>query len=320
MTTVDTTVRDVDLERWLDEHDVAFTLAEVALADIDLEASTANQPRLSGTDEETIARYAADYARGDHFPPLVVWRGEAGLVLVGGNHRTPAAIRAKRTTHGAYLLDTQPDAATLHLLAIFDNRRHGRPLTEEEMLWHAVSLTQDGYTTAEAARICGLPAAKVTQQLSANRATLRAIRLDIDGWMELSKTTRALLSRLEDDEVFVQATELVAGGSVLASEVADVVARLNDQPTTRGKLAYLGQLEEDSRGRTRRPGGNPGRIATRPRLRLLGELDVLLRFTPEAVAGDCQTPHDAEVLRSQLRLAGARIIAIDKAVAQRGGR
>lgn len=312
---IDITGRIPELETWFDHHDISWVFNPAFPVDgIDHLAGLANQARLQPLDEAVVDRYTADMEAGAQFPAVVLRLVTVGhresRVAVGGNHRTAAARKSGRATLAAYLVECDDDQA--HLLAIEDNRRHGLPLSDEERLYHAVSLVNSGrHTATEAAGICGLAPTKLQAQLTANRGAQRAIRLDVDGWAALSTTSRAKCASIRDDGMFARVIPLVANSTILAAEVTDVVARLNvANPQQAAEL--LDALELDARQRTRRTTGHPVSRLRAPATRLLHDLDGILNYQAVDVAADCNTPEQRQRLANQIKAAARRLMAIDK--------
>lgn len=305
------TARIPELEAWLDIHGVPWRLAGALPIDqVDAVAGLANQARLTTLDEATVDRYTADMEAGAAFPPIVVRQHGNKLVPVGGNHRIAAARKAGRHALAAYVLPRLSDDV-IHLLAIEDNRRHGLPLSDEERLYHAISLVNGGRTNAEAASICGIPSSKVGMQVTANRGTRRAINLDADGWAALSTSAKARLAAITSDDLFTRVVPLAASGAIKAIEVTDVVSRLNAATPDRA-AEMVDALEADAQERTRRTGGAPVSKMRAPATRLLHDLDVVCDYDPALVAADCRSDAERNRLGSQIKAAARRLMAIEK--------
>ncbi len=276
-----------ELEAWLDEAGLAWELRDVVVGRIDQLAGLTNQARLEPLDEDTVQRYAADMAEGAEFPPIVL--NAEGLVPVGGNHRVAGARRAGRPTLPAYVVEgLSPHLEWL--LALEDNRRHGLPLSEAERVHHAVRLTNAGESIAAAARLCGISPQKLQHHLDElhrmRRADERAARSGLSGpdWEALAPSTRVRLAAITSAKVFAKAAALTAAGSITASEVGSLVGKLNGAESTADAMELLIKLDQS--GRTARGRGRPPTVGRAPRARLMGELDVLLRYDPAAVAHD----------------------------------
>lgn len=294
------------VEEWLNENQVPWEYDEsVPLHQFDVFESLANQARLVPLDEETVEAYAADMARGDEFPAAIARKSGSMAVLIGGNHRVAAAMRSRLEGLSAYLIDCD-DPKVLRRLAVEDNRRHGLPLPTEDRLWHAADLVRAGdCTQAEAAELCGLSTAMLTRHLSSGEAGRRALRLGVDGWQELSSSTRARLASIDDDQVFTQMIGLCASGAVKAGEVAALIANVNHADSTDAALERLSEVREANKDLTRRKRGRPPAAARMPRVRFLMDLDPVLRHGSQAVVEDCENAEDRKALKAQVLAAAA---------------
>lgn len=301
-----------ELEDWLSANAITWRYEPaLSLADIDHMTGLANQARLQPLDEHVVDRYQADMEAGAMFPPIVVRRHRRKHIPVGGNHRCAAARKAGVPHLAAYVLESITDEQ-VHLLAIEDNRRHGLPLTDDERLYHGVQLVNSGrHTTVDAARICGIPAHKLGRQLDANRGAQRAIRRDVDGWAALSTTSRAKCVSIQNDAVFARVVPLIANGTILAAEVQDLVARINEG-TVEQATELIDALEADAGQRTRRSTGHPVSRTRAPATRLLHDLDGICSYEPAGVAADIHTPEQRTRLANQIKVAARRLMAIEK--------
>src|SRR5258708_6548944 len=70
----------------------APNIAKLRLDSIRLNAGTQTRAHI---DDATVAEYAEAMARGDCFPPVVVFQNDGDVVLADGFHRVKAARRAK---------------------------------------------------------------------------------------------------------------------------------------------------------------------------------------------------------------------------------
>ncbi len=311
-----------ELESWLSTRAVSWRLdPAVPIGAIDQLAGLSNQARLEPLDEATVERYAADMADGAVFPPVVLADdGSGALEPVGGNHRIAAALRAERSTIPAYVVSTS-DARVLWLLALEDNRRHGRPLTTRERLHHALRLVEQGYTATEAGRTVGVPASTLVRHGSAEKADKRAADLGVDpaGWEDLSVSTRARLDAIEADRVFAKTAAMCAAGTITGAEIGGLVGRLNAADTGAEAMQLLVDLENAAKELTRRGRGRPPARARAPRARLLGDLYQLLRNDIDSVAID-HSGRDSESVRNQIRLAQRHLDLILEALDTEEGR
>jgi hypothetical protein len=279
--------RQHDVEDWLNGHHIPWRYEpDLAVGDVDANASLANQARLEALSEEVVDRYAADMERGDTFPPIVVnrirsRRGER-LVLVGGNHRLTAALRAGVPTLAAYVIDAPPEL--VFRLTIEDNRRHGYPPTESERTMQAAHLVALGYSRGDAAAICGISIDKVQRHFAVTDVDTRASGLGIARWERVPKTTRYRLGAVRSDTVFEAIARHVIDGTLanVVTVIGELVARANKAATDADALAIVEHTVATAKAK------GDGRSNT-ARSRLLGGLGTV-RFTdPAEVAGSCAT-------------------------------
>lgn len=301
-----------DIERWLADRHVPFEYhPALPVADVDANASLANQARLEALNEEVVDRYAADMERGDQFPPIVVnrvrnKRGER-LVLIGGNHRLTAAGRAGVTHLAAYVVDAPADI--VFRLTIEDNRRHGYPPSEQERIMQAAHLATLGYTRADAAAICGVSTDKVQRHFAVADVDTRAGRLGIARWERVPKTTRYRLGAVRSDVVFAAIARHVIDGSLanVVTTIGELIARANRAATDADALTILEHTVATVRAK------GDGRSNT-ARSRLLGGLGTV-RFTdPAEVAASCATVVQRADLTKRIDDAIKHLQAVKKAL------
>jgi ParB-like chromosome segregation protein Spo0J len=307
--TLDDTGRHADTEEWLDGLGIAWTFKPgLYLGAVDREASLANQARLLPLDLEVVERYAADYERGDRFPPLLAYAPgrdqHRSVVLIGGNHRLGGAEKAGRTTHDVYLLDI--DDAQVLPLAYADNRRHGlAPSDEERVLQAAHLIDARGISQGEAAAIVGLSIGKLSRGIATIRADDRAAELGLDAWPTLSKSVRWRLSALVSDVVFEAAARLAIFSEMGADDIYSLVRQLQAAGNEDDALHIVGEAEEEQSAR--RAGTGSRRARSSPRMRMLEALRVIAGLDVGAVVAGCETDDHRQVLRANI-LAAAQVM------------
>lgn len=310
---LDATGRDARTEAWLDELGVTWHFEPALRLDaIDRAASLANQARLEPLDEEVVERYAADYERGDVFPPVIVYRpGRIGrAVLIGGNHRTAGAGRAGREHHTAYVVDVNGDQVLP--LTYGDNRRHGLPPSDDERVLQAVHLiAARDLSHAEAAAVVGLSKGKLTRGLATVKADERAAELEIEGWSSLSKTARWRLSGIVSDYVFEAAARLAIDTEMGADAIYRLVPKLVAAGDELEAMRIIGEAQE---ARVERRRYTPGaKLKATPRSRMLDALRTIASLKPELVAGGCTIDDHRAVMREVI-FAAARVMAKTEAL------
>lgn len=291
MTAVAEAVGYPDIEAWLDERHVAYEFhPALSVSDVDAGASLANQARLEALNEEVVDRYAADMERGDHFPPIIVnkvrGRRATRLVLIGGNHRLTAAMRAKIPTLPAYVVEAEPEMVVR--LTFEDNRRHGFPPSEEERLFQAAHLVATGYSQTQAAEVCGVSLGKLNRALSLQGADQRAKDLGVKSWTSMPKTTRWRLGAVQSDPVFAGAAQLAVDTAMQANDIYELVTRLNKCRSDKDGLELVAAEREIRSAAAQETGGGAIRKST-ARSKLLGGLSVVRYIDPKEAAAACST-------------------------------
>lgn len=319
MATTDTTVvatggdmRRADIEAWLDERHVPWTYdPKLPVGDVDQVASLGNQARLEPLSEEVVDRYQADMERGDQFPPIVARRHGKRLILIGGNHRLAAALRANLPTVAAYVTTCAPEMAVR--LTYEDNRRHGFAPSEEERLYQAVHLVNTGYSQAEAAEVTGVHPSKVNRAVALNGADTRATAAHINGWARMAKTTRWRLDAIRSDPVFEAAAQLCADTNMTSSDVYELVTKLNNTRSEKAAL-HIVAVEVDARAHDVQETAGGLIRKTTPRTKLLGALTTITGLDGRDIAASCATPDQAAALSRQIGTAVTMLQSFAKAL------
>ena len=130
--TIDDIYRDPTTEHWLDGWGVTYYLTMIDVAQIDFSASRLYQNRggVKTVQEhvDAIANMMADPAYT--VAPLVVTQTRRGaLLVIDGNHRGLAAVKANRGQLHAYIVKS--DEQTLGMMAMAANARNAQHLTNE---------------------------------------------------------------------------------------------------------------------------------------------------------------------------------------------
>lgn len=302
--------RRPEIEAWLDVHGVAWEFDPVMpVESIDFDASLANQARLEALDEEAVERYSADMERGDVFPAVIIRRvGKAGArtekrILVGGNHRTAAARRAKRETLPAYIV--KGDTAAIVRLMYEDNRRHGLPLGEEERVLAALHLIEMGDAPSEAARTLGLTHTKVAQAHGAREADRRAAQLGVDRFDKIPRSLKWRLQAIPHDRVFAYASTLTLDLGLSQKECYDLVTAVNTGADEQAAFEVLASQEQALEANARARVGTTTRHTAKGRL--ISSLGIIKAISPAEVAAGCENDDQRAVLADQIR-AAAKIL------------
>lgn len=305
--------RRPDLETRLDGLPGVTWRYERALPvdEIDLPSSASLQYRLTDVDQATVDRYAADMARGDRFPALIVRDVRGRHTLVGGNHRRAAAAQAGIGTHAAYIIGCTP--AQARQLAYDDNRTHGLPLRPaERAVLGARLVLLDRMPRDEAAATVGATVAQIAQAVTAERQTTRAAELGLPAaYAELSVYSRAAMAGIGDDGLFAEAARTVLATNMGGGTVQQLCQRINSAPTVDDAYDRIDAIA------AARAGAVGGRGVKKSPLNYLTDHALgLLDVDPERAAA-LVAAGDEQIWRDRLQRAARHLMAVDRAIAAR---
>lgn len=108
------------------------------IKDLNIRDSLQNNARVgSPLDEDRVEKYAYDMKRGIAFPaPVITTKG----IILAGNQRTNAAMRAGRTTIDVYVISASTSLEKIDDFIRRDNTRHGKPISDEDKIQTCVEL------------------------------------------------------------------------------------------------------------------------------------------------------------------------------------
>lgn len=304
MTTPIHSARNPKTERWLDQLGVTWTFdPDLPLHHIDQAASLANQVRHIALDAEVVDRYADDMRQGDTFPAVIVTPHDDAVALLGGNHRHAGAVKANRATLAAYVVTGNEQA--LLRVRVEDNRNHGLPTTEAERTDHGLALIGAGYSQAEASRIVGISAKKLSEAAILRAVSDRAEALGVDGgFHRLSRFCRLSLARIDNDDVFSAAGDLVTATSMPIGAVRTLVdASLAVEPAE--ALRLIATEADEHEGRSVDLAGNTRATSRSARALLDNALAIIKGLDPQAVSDSCPNDDVRAVLAQRIMDAAA---------------
>lgn len=241
--------RRPDIEKELTEKYAVDWLYRpaVPLSQFDVEKSLHNQARFEPVDEKTVELYAEAVRRGDDFPAVLAYKPTARgrLVMIDGNHRLSAHIRADRPVN-VYEVDRKTDPRTVALMTFAFNTRHGRPTTEAERLSQAIYLVDNGSSMDHAAAAVSIPVKHLKRAMARSAADTRAdeVGLRRNEWDSLGATVKARLSNIATDEGFGDAAKLAFAAKLDANEVFELVALVNTTRSGQRQRAIVSKQRE----------------------------------------------------------------------------
>ncbi len=223
--------RRADIEDYLKRRGVkSFTYAaNLSPSAADQDRSLQNQARLGDPlQDDLVDQYVTALKNRDSFPPLLCWTQPDGMLqLMDGNHRLAAYITLGRAVD-AYIIDCSPDVRVR--ITMEANTRHGRPLSFEDKIHHALYMVDNDVSVAQAAAMFQLETKDLRKEVNKVNADRRAVDSEIPGivWERMPYHMRTRLNALAVNEVFREV-------AVLASEAGWNLGELNKFITTVNK-------------------------------------------------------------------------------------
>lgn len=207
---VDDIYRDPTTEHWLDGWGVNFYLTTIPVSAIDFTASRAYQNRGDATTikehVDSIATMMGDPAYT--VPPIVVTSGKRGsLVVIDGNHRGLAAVKAGRSELHAYVVAS--DDRTVHLMAMAANARNAQHVTIEMRDRLIVASVAGGLPQSVVAAQWGISADAVgfIRRTSQGRSNLHSIGVDV---RQVGSKKAEVASQLDREHLVAIGPKLIA--------------------------------------------------------------------------------------------------------------
>lgn len=320
--------RDKRLEDWFKAKGIStYDYRQgIPVAEFDVAESLDNQARISEpVDEATVKEYQANMEEGDVFPPVVAYPGPGGLIIVDGNHRLVAAQRAGKTLPVYVLTGVKPVTLTIMTFEANSPAFHGKPVSHDDRIRHAVWMVRNKVPAALAARQLGLTAAEVSRAVALKNAdrdadkVLKSEKLKAR-WSRLPATTRTRLGSLTDPDVMLAATELTVAAGLPADKVTALCTEVRGVRGERAKLAFLAgkrlelepQIQAAAGGLVgaapRRPPANSASGSLRATLDKVGRLPA-----PAAVVDDVARAERHDVA-ADCRRAAARLVEVAAAL------
>lgn len=264
---------DPEAEVCLAQFNLKWKVVTIQIVDIDLDESAKNHARLiKPIDQDVVLRYGLAMERGDAFPmPVAVVIPGGRYKLLGGNHRTLAALATDATEIDVYLVE-KLDAAALDLVPRALNAKHGEGISKEDRLRHALwAVVNHSYDQSTAATIFGIPVNTLANAVRADKVRARLRELNIDP-AKANQTALLKLTRyIKNDNLFNAAGPLLVK---MSSAQADTFTRAME-----AHKSEAAQLEEVKKWADIVALPQKGAAARPVRAELMRALGVLSRLT-----------------------------------------
>lgn len=269
------------VESWLTSFGVKFKpCRRIPLDKIKHDESRRNQARSEALDPEVVDRYTVAVKAGAQFPPVVVYRSGSGFVLIDGNHRDEAHVKARATDIVAYEVAEDTPAEVIELLTVSANTRHGQPTNTAWRLKQALHLIATGQDPEVVYEATGVTSSQVTTARRLLKADERARRVGVYNWESIPQTSRALLASVTSDPVLAAMAEVVIDTAMTSDDLKPFLKQVRDAVSEGDALRIVGEVgdqRKDRRGRAR--AGKRDRIAN-PRNQVLAALGSVMAVDP----------------------------------------
>jgi ParB-like chromosome segregation protein Spo0J len=284
-------IADSRTEKVLTDHNLAFELVVVNLADIDLSAlaedvETGRQMRDEIIHLDVAQRYADDMRHGAEFPAGVLSRHEGKYRVADFHHRLWGANQAGFTQVTAYVVPDMEDFDLIELGNLL-NRNHGVPLTENERVRQALwGLDLGRFKSVEqAARVLGLKPTMLSRRKRVRDTKRRARELGVPelAFNTLRDSAIDSLSGLRSPEVFREATKKALTKNLGVKDIADMVATVNAAPSDIAKLDAIKEFGSDVVAKDTADGSDKVSPLAEPVTRIKGGCGTLLKVNIEGL-------------------------------------
>ena len=299
------------VENWLTARGVKFKpCRRIPLDKIKHKESRLNQARAEALDPEMVDRYAVAVKAGESFPPIVVYKSGSGFIVIDGNHRDEAHVKAGVENITAYEVAEDTPSPLIELLTIEANTRHGMPTDTAWRVRQAMQLMATGeHDIDTVTSALGVTAHQITAARRSAKADERARRVGLFGWDDLPVTTRALLASVTSDPVFVAASEAVIDTKMPADDIKALLKQVKAANSEADALRTVGEVADQRKSRMGVvKKGRQSRLAN-PRTRVLAALGAVSALTPTELPRLFHTEADRKEVAS--RCADAAIVLME---------
>lgn len=307
------------VESWLTSRGVTFKpCRRIALDRIKRDESRRNQARAEALDAEVVERYTAAVRAGEQFPPIVVYKSGAGFVIIDGNHRDEAHLKARSENIVAYEVAEDTPSELIELLTVEANTRHGQPTDTAWRVRQAMHLLATGRDEATVLAATGVTRHQITTARRLDKVDERARRLGVYAWDDVPATTRALMASVSSDPVLASMAEVVIDTNMGIEDVRAFLKQVRESNSEADALRIVGEVGDQRKQRQVGAKSAKSRRLASPRQRVLAALGAVTALSPgdlprlfhtdqerKEVAGRCESAafvlmEMEEVLRNAL--------------------
>lgn len=269
------------VESWLTARGVKFKpCRRIPLDKIKHEESRRNQARQDALLPDVVERYTAAVKAGEQFPPVVVFKSGQGYVIIDGNHRDEAHVKARAENIVAYEVSDDTPSELIELLTVEANTRHGQPTDTAWRIQQALHLLATGHEPESVYVATGVTSSQVSTAKRLAKADERARRVGVYNWETIPATSRALLASLNSDPVLASAAAVVIDTSMTGDDVKAFMRQLRDAASEADALRIVGEAGDQRKTRMGAAARDRKRRLSNPRTRVLAALGQITSLTP----------------------------------------
>ncbi len=300
-----------EVESWLSSRGVQFKpCRRITLDRIKHKESRLNQARSEALDQEVVDRYVVAVRAGEKFPPIVVYKSGSGFMIIDGNHRDEAHLKAGAESITAYEVADDTPSALIELLTIEANTKHGQPTPTAWRVKQALQLLATGeHDTETVMGALGVTLHQVTTAKRLAKADDRARRAGVYNWETIAATSRALLAGLTSDPVFAAAAETVIDTSMPGDEVKTFLKQVRAANSEADALRVVGEVADQRKSRLSAVQKGRRQTLANPRTRVLSALGAITAITPGSLPRLFVTEEDRKEVAN--RAAAAALVLME---------
>lgn len=294
------TASSVDVEAWLQRRGVKYAPATgIPLVAIDTKRSRQNQARKDPIVAESVERFATSMRAGRVFPPIVVYPMGGKVVIIDGNNRHEAAIKAKHTFIQGIIVDEDTPSDVIQLLTVEANNSHGVTPPLDWRLQQAFHLTNLGWEDEDAAEASGVTLTQLRNARAAREATARARAAGVRGFENIPMTGRQYLNGVKLEAVFKAAAQVVASQQYTIEDIRQLCATLRSSTSEAEQLLLLAEraslldaekaLNREAKKRT-----------LSPKNAVTSGFGLIMKVNPDEIASQIKTVRDRDDMNKKL--------------------
>lgn len=308
------TAAATQIEAWLQRREIRYAPpVEIPMSLIDTKKSRANQARREPLVAESVDRFASAFRQGSVFPPIVVYQYGSKLVIIDGNNRHEAALRAKKDSISGIIIDEATDSDMITLLTVEANTSHGVTPATEWRIRQAFHLCTLGHTDEDAAQASGITVSQLRNARSAAEAEQRAKFLRIHGFSELPAIVKQQLNGIKMEAVFHGAAGLAAEHKMTGEQVRSLCRAIKTAKSESEQLAVVAEQRKLIVVENAASKALSKRVNS-PKTSLIAGIGLVSAVNIEALISQIRTTTDRDIIKERVKKMEERVLALQIAL------